>query len=55
MLFLGSKKFPVEKDYVDYISKNSGTYNAYTATLHTNYMFSIANNAMEGRRIEGAG
>jgi len=48
MLFLGSEKYPDEKDYNDYISKNSGNTNAYTSTLHTNFMFQIANNALEG-------
>ena len=41
MLFLGTAKFPDPDGYGDFISRNGGDRNAYTALDHTNYFFSI--------------
>ncbi|KAJ1877374.1 metalloprotease [Coemansia sp. RSA 486] len=48
MLFLGSKKYPGESEYLDYISGNSGRRNAGTTNNATTFFFTVANDAMEG-------
>lgn len=48
MLFMGTKKFPNESEYQDYITRNSGSTNAFTSSIHTNYIFQIANNSLYG-------
>ncbi|TFK76345.1 insulin-degrading enzyme [Pluteus cervinus] len=48
MLFLGTEKFPVENEYSDYLAKNNGASNAYTATSNTNYHFSVSTHALPG-------
>ena len=48
MLFLGTEKYPNESEYMDYLSKNSGSFNAYTGLMETNYFFEVANHAFEG-------
>ena len=47
MLFLGTKKYPIESDYDQYVQKNGGQTNAYTASDHTLYVFSIDHRAFE--------
>ena len=42
MLFMGSKKYPNEKEYSEFISKNAGFDNAYTGLFSTNYYFKIS-------------
>ena len=42
MLFLGTKKYPTPDALVSFIDENAGRWNAYTASDHTNYFFSIA-------------
>ncbi|KEY67145.1 hypothetical protein S7711_03006 [Stachybotrys chartarum IBT 7711] len=42
LLFMGTKKFPVENDYSQYLAANSGSSNAYTAATSTNYFFEVA-------------
>jgi insulysin len=42
LLFMGTKKFPVENEYSQYLSSNSGSSNAYTASTSTNYYFEVA-------------
>merc|ERR1719336_1953773 len=42
MLFMGTKKYPSENEYEEYVDKHGGSYNAYTASEETNYFFSIA-------------
>ncbi|KAK9443958.1 uncharacterized protein VB005_02484 [Metarhizium brunneum] len=42
VLFMGTAKFPVENDFSQYLSANSGDYNAYTAYTSTNYYFDVA-------------
>lgn len=41
MLFLGTRKYPVENEFTQFLTQNGGSYNAYTANDHTNYYFSI--------------
>ncbi|KAH0420297.1 peptidase M16 inactive domain-containing protein [Colletotrichum camelliae] len=42
LLFMGTKKFPVENEYSQYLAINSGSYNAYTGENSTNYYFDVA-------------
>lgn len=42
LLFMGTKKYPVENEYSQYLSANSGYSNAYTASTSTNYFFEVA-------------
>ncbi|KAK0389429.1 hypothetical protein NLU13_3004 [Sarocladium strictum] len=42
LLFMGTKKFPVENEYGQYLSSHSGSSNAYTAATSTNYYFEVA-------------
>lgn len=39
---MGTKKFPIENEYGQYLAANSGSSNAYTAPTSTNYFFDIA-------------
>lgn len=39
---MGTKKFPIENEYGQYLSANSGSSNAYTAATDTNYFFDVA-------------
>ncbi|KAJ2101377.1 metalloprotease [Coemansia sp. S100] len=48
MLFLGTEKYPKEGEYQAYLSRNSGSYNAYTYFFETDYFFSVFNGALEG-------
>lgn len=48
MLFMGTEKFPDQNDYGNFITSNSGSNNAYTSYLDTNYYFDIANEKFEG-------
>ncbi|KAL9657173.1 hypothetical protein ABK040_011395 [Willaertia magna] len=47
MCFLGSKKFPKEGEYQEFIKMNGGMTNAFTGAENTNYHFSVANNKLE--------
>ncbi len=47
MLFLGTKTYPRESDYDRYITQHGGNANAFTASDHTSYLFSIENTAFE--------
>jgi len=42
LLFMGTKKYPVENAYNQYLSAHSGTSNAYTASTSTNYHFEVS-------------
>ena len=48
MLFLGTEKYPDSSEYRDYLTKNSGNCNAYTAELETNYHFQVKHEALDG-------
>lgn len=43
MLFLGSKTFPVQNHYKEFINSNGGSSNAFTASNMTVYYFDIEN------------
>jgi insulysin len=47
MLFLGTKKYPDEHDYENFLSQYGGFSNAYTDMEDTNYFFSITTDASE--------
>lgn len=51
MLFMGTKKYPKENDYAQYLSANSGNSNAYTAATSTNYFFELAASGDENGKI----
>lgn len=42
LLFMGTRKYPEENAYSQYLSSNSGYSNAYTAATETNYFFEVA-------------
>ncbi|CCU81260.1 a-pheromone processing metallopeptidase Ste23 [Blumeria hordei DH14] len=42
LLFMGTKKYPVENAYSQYLSAHSGSSNAYTGATSTNYYFEVA-------------
>lgn len=46
MLFMGTKKYPVEKEYHDFIDSHGGRANAYTSGDRTVYFYEIDNNHM---------
>jgi insulysin len=48
MLFLGTKKYPEENAYLTYLNSHGGTYNGYTMSESTNYMFEIAADHLDG-------
>ncbi|KPM06648.1 insulin-degrading enzyme-like protein [Sarcoptes scabiei] len=41
MLFMGTKKYPVENEYSKYLSQHGGDSNAYTTETSTNYFFDV--------------
>lgn len=47
LLFLGTKKYPIESEYGQYISENGGMSNAFTSNLATSYLFTINNAAFD--------
>ena len=48
MLFLGTKKYPVEGEYAEYLVTHQGYDNAFTSTQETNYYFSVQADYFEG-------
>ncbi|KAG6851274.1 hypothetical protein H0H93_011710 [Arthromyces matolae] len=48
LLFMGTEQFPKENEYSEYLAKNNGSSNAYTATSNTNYYFNVATPALSG-------
>lgn len=48
MMFMGSKKYPDEKEYSKYIEEHGGYGNAATSDTNTNYYFDTSNKAFEG-------
>ncbi|CBH13781.1 metallo-peptidase, Clan ME, Family M16, putative [Trypanosoma brucei gambiense DAL972] len=48
MLFMGTEKYPSEGEYSDYITKNGGYCNAWTADRGTTYYFTVAQDALQG-------
>lgn len=51
----GTEQFPKENEYSEYLAKNGGSSNAYTAASNTNYYFSVGVNALEGALTRFAG
>ncbi|EMR09658.1 hypothetical protein PNEG_01848 [Pneumocystis murina B123] len=47
LLFMGTKKYPGEDDFSEYLLTHAGTYNAYTSTEDTNYFFSVEPKSFE--------
>ena len=48
LLTMGSKKYPDENEYGEYLAKNGGKSNAQTENNKTIYFFNISNEAFEG-------
>jgi insulysin len=48
MLFLGTEKYPAVEDFGEYLERNGGSNNAYTARDRTNYHLEIRPEAFEG-------
>jgi insulysin len=48
MLFLGTEKYPSESEYGEYLQRNGGYNNAYTARDRTNYHLQVQPGAFEG-------
>ena len=48
MLFLGTEKFPSPSEYGEYLRRNGGYHNAYTASDRTNYHLEVRPEAFEG-------
>jgi insulysin len=46
MLFMGTKKYPSTKHFMEFINKNGGSYNAHTGNEYTTYFYSITNDAL---------
>lgn len=47
MLFLGTRKYPLESDYDRFITEHGGLSNAFTANDYTGYVFTIQTPAFE--------
>ena len=47
MLFQGSEKYPGESEYSEFMSKNGGMNNAFTALTDTNFHFECSNEGFE--------
>ncbi|XP_070771703.1 insulin-degrading enzyme isoform X2 [Enoplosus armatus] len=48
MLFLGTKKYPKENEYSQFLSEHAGSSNAFTSGEHTNYYFDVSHEHLEG-------
>lgn len=48
MLFMGTKKYPDEESFDQFIRGHGGSSNAYTQDLHTTYYFDIDNDSFDG-------
>lgn len=48
LLFMGTKKYPEENEYNQYLSSNSGGSNAYTSSTSTNYFFDVSSQPHAG-------
>ena len=47
MLFLGTKKYPDESEYAQFLTSNGGYDNAYTDSEDTNFYFSVNSEKLE--------
>lgn len=48
MLFMGTEKYPEEQEYMEYVQKNGGNTNAFTAAMHTVYYATVKPEAIDG-------
>ncbi|KAI0282121.1 Metalloenzyme, LuxS/M16 peptidase-like protein [Russula aff. rugulosa BPL654] len=48
LLFMGTEQFPKENEYSEFLSRNNGSSNAFTAPTNTNYFFNVATSALAG-------
>jgi insulysin len=48
MLFMGTKKYPAENEYMEFVKDKGGYTNAYTSLTNTNYQFEVSNEGLEG-------
>lgn len=48
LLFMGTKKYPRENEYSEYLSNHSGSSNAFTSLENTNYFFDVGHAHLEG-------
>ncbi|WFD22426.1 insulysin [Malassezia equina] len=48
LLFMGTKKYPRENEYSEFLSNHSGSSNAFTSLENTNYFFDVGHNHLEG-------
>ncbi|KAG9023196.1 Insulinase (Peptidase M16), partial [Serendipita sp. 407] len=48
LLFLGTKQFPKESEYSQFIKSNGGSTNAYTSTSNTSYFFAVGASHLAG-------
>uniref|UniRef100_A0A8C4NB61 Insulin-degrading enzyme n=2 Tax=Eptatretus burgeri TaxID=7764 RepID=A0A8C4NB61_EPTBU len=48
MLFLGTKKYPQENEYSEFLSQHAGSSNAFTNGEHTNFFFDVSKEHLEG-------
>ncbi|KAK6354672.1 Insulinase (Peptidase M16) [Orbilia brochopaga] len=46
VLFMGTKKYPGENDYMAFLANHAGSSNAYTSALSTNYYFEISHKSL---------
>lgn len=51
---MGTKKYPVENAYSQYLSAHSGSSNAYTGSTSTNYFFDVAGVPSDGGEASDA-
>lgn len=47
MLFMGSEKYPTVDQFAQFVRDNGGSYNAFTSSTQTSYMFSVNNRAFD--------
>ena len=48
LLFMGTKKYPRENEYSEFLNNHSGSSNAFTALEDTNYFFDVGHAHLEG-------
>ncbi|WFD35037.1 insulysin [Malassezia cuniculi] len=48
LLFMGTKKYPRENEYSEFLANHSGSSNAFTALENTNYFFDVGHAHLEG-------
>jgi len=48
LLFMGTKKYPRENEYSEYLTNHSGSSNAFTSLENTNYFFDVGHAHLEG-------